>query len=273
MAKIIGGTTSTPMRNPDWNQTNPARADYIKNKPDVPNALKGNVSGGAVGMPDVSPFEHELKVRVIGDAVDGTTITQYGKNLLDFAEWHLTGAKQVDVVDGVYKMLANASFSTMTILSDTQLKECYVGVSTFPAGTYIFSAEQIKNHNLCLDIVLADGTSDQIVAGTPKKVTQPFTLYKIMIYGSQITMNTGETFTTTFQLEASDTATPYEPFNLITTATVNADGSVNGLVSYYPCTTLLTDTDGAIIECEYNKDLNKAYDALVQAIISLGGNV
>lgn len=33
MAKIIGGTTSTPMRVPDWNQTDPNRADYIKNKP------------------------------------------------------------------------------------------------------------------------------------------------------------------------------------------------------------------------------------------------
>ena len=33
MAKIIGGTTTTPMRIPDWNQTNPNKADYIKNKP------------------------------------------------------------------------------------------------------------------------------------------------------------------------------------------------------------------------------------------------
>lgn len=33
MAKIIGGTTSTPMRQPDWNQTDPQKADYIKNKP------------------------------------------------------------------------------------------------------------------------------------------------------------------------------------------------------------------------------------------------
>lgn len=35
MAKIIGGTTATPMRVPDWEQTNPNRSDYIKNKPDL----------------------------------------------------------------------------------------------------------------------------------------------------------------------------------------------------------------------------------------------
>lgn len=35
MAKIIGGVTTTPMRVPDWNQTDPKKADYIKNKPNV----------------------------------------------------------------------------------------------------------------------------------------------------------------------------------------------------------------------------------------------
>ena len=33
MAKIIGGTVATPMPRSDWNQQNPNRADYIKNKP------------------------------------------------------------------------------------------------------------------------------------------------------------------------------------------------------------------------------------------------
>lgn len=35
MAKIIGGTTATSVPVPDWNQNNPNRADYIKNKPDI----------------------------------------------------------------------------------------------------------------------------------------------------------------------------------------------------------------------------------------------
>ena len=36
MPKIIGGLTSTTMPVPDWEQTNPMRADYIKNKPVIP---------------------------------------------------------------------------------------------------------------------------------------------------------------------------------------------------------------------------------------------
>lgn len=35
MAKIVGGVASTTMPVPDWEQTNPRRADYIKNKPIV----------------------------------------------------------------------------------------------------------------------------------------------------------------------------------------------------------------------------------------------
>lgn len=35
MPKIIGGTAASNMLIPDWNQTNPKRADYIKNKPNI----------------------------------------------------------------------------------------------------------------------------------------------------------------------------------------------------------------------------------------------
>ena len=34
MAKIVGNTVGIPNPQPDWNQTDPAKADYIKNKPD-----------------------------------------------------------------------------------------------------------------------------------------------------------------------------------------------------------------------------------------------
>ena len=42
--------------------------------------------------------------------------------------------------------------------------------------------------------------------------------------------------------------------------TPNADGTVEGVMSLYPNITLLTDTEGVIIDCEYNKDINKFGD-------------
>lgn len=54
---------------------------------------------------------------------------------------------------------------------------------------------------------------------------------------------------------------------------VNEDGSVVGVTSVSPTMTLMTDVSGTILEAEYNRDSNKVYDQLVNAIISLGGNV
>ena len=73
-------------------------------------------------------------------------------------------------------------------------------------------------------------------------------------------------------LETSHTATEYEPYKGAE-YTPSADGTVNGVTSLYPNTTLTTDTDGVIIDCEYNRDINKAFAELQQAIISSGGNV
>lgn len=46
--KIRGNTIVTPVPKPDWNQTDPTKADYIKNKPDISN----------VGTPDVYAAEY-----------------------------------------------------------------------------------------------------------------------------------------------------------------------------------------------------------------------
>ena len=74
------------------------------------------------------------------------------------------------------------------------------------------------------------------------------------------------------QIELGTTATEYEPYKMPTEYTPAADGTVSGVKSLYPTTTLMTDTNGAIIEAEYNRDINKAFAELQQAILSMGGN-
>lgn len=78
---------------------------------------------------------------------------------------------------------------------------------------------------------------------------------------------------TNIQLELGTTKTDYEPYKECAEYTPTADGTVEGVTSLYPNTTLMTDTEGVIIDCEYNRDINKAFAELQQAIISLGGNV
>lgn len=73
------------------------------------------------------------------------------------------------------------------------------------------------------------------------------------------------------QIEIGETATAYELYNGVT-YTPNADGSCE-VVSVSPTMTLFTDLSTATITCEYNRDINKVIETLIQAIISLGGNV
>ena len=74
------------------------------------------------------------------------------------------------------------------------------------------------------------------------------------------------------QVELNTEATAYEPYKSAE-YTPNADGTVEGVTSLYPTATLTTDTAGAIIDCEYSRDINKAFAELQQAVISMGGNI
>ena len=48
---------------------------------------------------------------------------------------------------------------------------------------------------------------------------------------------------------------------------------VDGVVWVHPTTTLVADTPDAIIEATYNRDINKAFAELQNALLSMGGNI
>lgn len=54
--------------------------------------------------------------------------------------------------------------------------------------------------------------------------------------------------------------------------TPNSDGTVNGVTSLYPNTTLMTDTEGVIIDCDYYKDIDKTFNELTTSVALSGGD-
>lgn len=62
------------------------------------------------------------------------------------------------------------------------------------------------------------------------------------------------------QLELGGEPTAYEPYIAPIEYIPDIDGTVSGLKSIYPNMTLLTDTEGVIINCEYNADTKKYID-------------
>lgn len=67
-------------------------------------------------------------------------------------------------------------------------------------------------------------------------------------------------------LEVGSKLTDFEERRTAVAYTPAADGTVSGVKSLCPTTTLMTDTAGVIIEAEYNRDINKAFAALEAAI-------
>ena len=72
------------------------------------------------------------------------------------------------------------------------------------------------------------------------------------------------------QVEFGKAVTEYEEYKEPISYTPNTDGTVDGVTSLYPTTTLMTNTEGVNIEAEYNADTKKYIDkkfAELQALV------
>lgn len=84
-----------------------------------------------------------------------------------------------------------------------------------------------------------------------------------------------KSFKDELQIELGTTATNYKPYITPTEYTPTADGTVNGVESLYPSTTLLTnDPYGKVyIDCDYYKDIDKAFNELTTSVALSGGDM
>ena len=219
MSTIIGVTVGTPVPQSDWNQTDPNRADYIKNKPDVANALKGYAEGNPITLEDVSPVQHELKViatREQSETVD-IFITDLELSALNTSEMLQESGELViaDVViyeeDGVATLEFEEGYSCTYFLSNGTAE----GVSeTLKAGDIVYSDYYTKPAEWKL-------------------------YHRIKAYDSQITIT----------IQKGDN----EP----ETKTADENGNVKGIIGKGESMTLSAGDD-VTISVEYNRDINKS---------------
>lgn len=170
--------------------------------------------------------------------VDKVKVSKYGKNLVT-SEF------------GVYIPCLIPEEAPFVVSSNNTVSD---GISLF---LYNESKEDIG-------IVSLDQTSGDRVYGN---MVAPEQVYYVMWEG----LNT--TTVVNGQLELGTSATAYEPYKEPIIYSLDKDGVAEGITSVYPNATLLTDTAGAVIDVTYNRDLNKAFAELYNAIISIGGNI
>lgn len=232
----------------------------------VANALKGSASGAAIALNDVSPFEHEMKVSV---DVGGATVKKYGKNLFNPTQYSvITGTTTLNG-DTITTTFQNAAIH---IMSKQTFAAGRYTISIFPegevaCGLFFYDAKKYKEGAL----VQVAPTKTQAKTNEPIKYT--FTASSDFIFGiSGVSGNYG-TYSYKIQLEVGSIASvSYGTYKEPITYTADENGNITGIIGNGESFTLIAD-NGATISAEYNKDTNKVIESLVNAIISLGGNV
>lgn len=137
-------------------------------------------------------------------------------------------------------------------------------VNCSPNTQYTFNAST----NLNMAFVFIDAKGEKITYGYNKSFTTPENAEYIMICLYHNTLGTYTVLNP--QLEEGGVSTDYEPYTDQAEYTSRNDGTVENVTSIYPTTILKTDTDGTIIDCKYNKDLNKVITKMQSAITALG---
>ena len=244
------------------------------------NALKGSKSGAAFLIDDISPVTYEMGVKVSSDTVVNLTavkVRKQGKNLIPFPYQELTlgtstynGVDFTVYEDGSILINGTATSNTTRYLyrNVTDLLGLKSGITISGSKNASDDAQQGNVYFVCNYYDSTGSMKQGLLVSTASSGKKTITdEWKGL--GIYINVPNGKTLNNLLikpQLEIGAIATEYEPYITPTEYIPTADGTVNGVTSLYPNTTLTTDTEGVIINCKYNRDINKAFAALEAAI-------
>lgn len=189
----------------------------------------------------------------------GVTLKRYGKNLLPYPykntniDYTFNGINYKVKSDGTVVLNGTANEQSYFILAGLVLNKGVYYLSGCPSGgqgsTYsiYFQYDNFSyykaDYGSGVKIDINEKKNCAVAINIGKNTTVSNLIFKPMLeVGSKLT-----------DFEERRTAVAYTPA---------ADGTVTGVTSISPDMTFLSDTDGIIINAEYNKDLNKAISEL-----------
>lgn len=199
------------------------------------NAIKGKKSGEVVALTDVSPLEHEIKVKV---SQGGATVKKYGKNYSPVSEKTWTGSWTSFKPTEPLK-----SGKTYVLIADVTTTSPDQVVTVYDDNAAIRYWNAGENSSLVFTVGAkdVDGLWFHAQRGYVSGSTNVATLKRFVIVEEQ------------------------EPI----TYTADENGIVSGVIGNGESMTLLTDTAGVTIEAEYNRDTNKVIANLMEKIAAL----
>lgn len=219
------------------------------------------------------------------------TVTRSGKNIFspkgrtetNFGAYYDTTKRNI-AENCIYKGLAGNNYyiaSNINSYSVSNPQAIVVNASTAagygvgfsfkvkPGDIYTLSAadRDTTKTRLGLSFYTADGVYlSNTITSADKKITATVPDSAGWMIALLISTAVGENMTfKNVQVETGAEASSFEAFKEADTYTANADGTVEGITSLSPNMTLLTDTEGVEVYCEYNKDTNKALASMKTA--------
>lgn len=205
--------------------------------------------------PTITPYTPYVNVTT-------ATVKKLGGNLLDIndvTERTAAGLTVTKTGDGGFNVVGASTTSSLAVT-----RNGISNISVLPPGTYT-----VVGYDK-LEISMTDTEGKKSYRKGTFTINSPHYLNDVVVSG----LKAGEEYNLTIYpaLVVGDVGY-YEPYKEPITHTINADGTVEDVTAIYPNTTLLPDTSGIVLAVEYNRDINKAFEELAQAIVSLGGNV
>lgn len=254
-------------------------SEVEENREILSNALKGKKEGAELSLSDVSPLEHTMKVQLKSETVSdfsSVSLQVGGKNLLT--------AQQVYEGCSHYEKTTLDGRNAVKMSSGKTVQKAPIQFQENTQYTVSFETKTINNGanagNTVFTFWYTDGTYSNVhssleVINIWKRITATSKEGKTV---SHIGVNVAQwkvydyIDVDTFQFEIGTTATDYEPYREPVSYTPKADGTVEGVKSLYPTILMMSDTEGVVIEAEYNRDLNKAYLDLLGRVAALEGS-
>lgn len=227
---------------------------------------------GAITVKNLQLEEGTVATDYVPYDISGTKLKAYGGNLLDLTS-PITFQRCRKNEDGTITCRVSGE-SGYCQLKTTSLNEV---LQTLDGHKITFSMRSIPSDGyMSIVIFYTDGTYKEarsrigINSCTLALNHQGKTVDRLqlrpLLRGIKFTDTT--TIFRDIQLEI-DGASKYMPY----IAPIEYAANQAFIPSIYPSMTLISDTEGVNIKAEYNRDINKAFKELTNAIMSLGGNV
>ena len=260
----------------------------------VANAIKGTAHGNFLFLTDVSPIEHEIGVKVRRkNYFDIDALTPLYGATIDVDNNKLTVTTSYAEYPGCRCQVRDKNMygKSVTISFSYQVLKRWSFEETYKTCRPTMELAVYNKYGDRLVYKVLRGT---MVATESLSLTVDLPAYEDGMYmtisfhvsnsidGSSDRAGKQVVFSD-IQLEEGPDATAWAPYikdltkvqvnksrngSIIEQYWVSADGSVDGVTSVYPYTTLSIDR-GAVMDCTYNRDLNKVYEEFYRALIAI----